>query len=465
MTGKLTKAEEAAAKAAKLAPAIADPDGDGKFPESDELTTSKRPGSEPDYGIGGMTTIGTDELGKNDVGIKNTEEFNKMMSATRATLSGDLTAGVYQRTKDGKTDTVTIYSNVAPDKGQAFNRYYAAAGNTLGDDDNPLPNRGSTYATSAAPSTSKAGTTSYNVLTFTANVDLQGMGRTVTGSGFPAEATGEETRQTTLDAEQKFTGTFHGIPGTYTCTAACTIQHTVAGGLQVTSGTLTFQPTATTDDTDDVHMIAGAIQDDDYLSFGYWVQTQGTGNDMKYGVNTFAGGSMPYGEEQDDGTITAVTLNGTATYEGPATGLYAYKTPSIEDGAVVYTPSASGQFVADTSLMAYFGNASGAGDSVAAEDSFTISGTVENFQDAEGNQIADGWMVNLNSADLGDNGTGLTSNTFAGTTGEGAMGGQWRGKFFGSVGDEVMPTGVAGEFTGHFDNGHVIGAFGATKKD
>ena len=453
-------AERRAAMVAKLAPAIADPDGDGKFPEADELTTSKRPGVEPTYAIGGVTTIGGDELGKNDVGIKNTEEFDKMSSATYAPIT-DFTIGVYQRTKDKKTDTVTIYSDVTADKSQSFNDYYNEARATSDD---------SITLTAAIPdSTDK--TTTYNTLTLQPSQRLDSQGRSLTGSGFPAEATSSsDTSSKTTAADKTFTGTFHGVPGTYTCaTSACIIDHTIAGGLQLRSGsgTLTFKPTATTNDTDDVHMIAGATKDDDYLSFGYWVQTQGTGDDMKYGVNTFAGGSMPFGGALSTDTPNAaiVALNGKATYEGPATGLYAYKTASIEDGKVVHTPSAAGQFVADTSLTAYFGNT--AKGSIADDDRFTISGTVDNFQDAKGNQIDDSWTVSL-KADFSNADKSEAYNQFMGTTGEGAMAGQWRGAFFGeadTTNNDDMPSGVAGEFTGHFVNGHVIGAFGATKTE
>ena len=68
--------------------------------------------------------------------------------------------------------------------------------------------------------------------------------------------------------------------------------------------------------------------------------------------------------------------------------------------------------------------------------------------------------------------TGARTNTFSGaTTGDGV----WSGGIFGPTTDDDSattevdeaesgyPSGVAGEFTGHFDNGHVLGAFGATK--
>ncbi len=174
--------------------------------------------------------------------------------------------------------------------------------------------------------------------------------------------------------------------------------------MTVTAGDLTFQPTETNNDNDDVHMIAGATKDDDYLSFGYWVQTS-TKSDgsMAYGVNTFAGGSMTYGT---DSTASAalLALHGKATYEGPSTGMYALKALAVEDGKVVGTPSEAGQFVADASLTAYFGTGGTAGADgkipgavVSAADSFTIKGMVENFQNADGDTIDGNWIASIST--------------------------------------------------------------------
>ena len=208
----------------------------------------------------------------------------------------------------------------------------------------------------------------------------------------------------------------------------------------------------------------------DYLAFGYWVQTRTTSRgETRYGVNTFATGSLPFGTNPDDANNAEIAaLEGSATYEGPATGMYAYKTASIEDGKVVRTPSAAGQFTADVELTATFG----AGPSVADDDAFDISGTASNFQDADGDMIDSDWSLDLNTASFGTESGGTitdATNTFTGTTGEGSTMGQWSGQFFGEPGtgdaaSSTHPTGVAGKFTGHFENGHVIGAFGATEQ-
>ena len=62
-----------------------------------------------------------------------------------------------------------------------------------------------------------------------------------------------------------------------------------------------------------------------------------------------------------------------------------------------------------------------------------------------------------------------TDDNFTGATSAvPAAAGTWNGTFFGNAdttddADEQYPTAVAGEFDGHFRNGHVAGAFGATR--
>lgn len=450
----------AMARVKKLTAAIADPDRDGQFPEPNELTTTRRPGVEPTYMAGrGAIMIGTDTLGKNDPSINNAREFAEDTTAKRASISG-FNGSVYKRTMDGKTDTVTFYSDAKANEDQAFNAFYPATTSGTA----PL-------ASVAAATTAPAGKTTYNTLTFATTSNLLAGDRTVTGSGFPTvptQAGSTETRTQVTGAGDSFTGTFHGVPGRFSCAtgADCVIEATLAGGIQVATGTMTFTPTETTDDTQEVHVIEGAVPDSDYLSFGYWVQTQGTGDDMKYGINTFAGGSQPFGAALSETTANAaiLALNGTATYEGSATGYYARKDLMVVDGAVKGEPVAAGQFVANADLTAYFGNAGF--DDIANNQRFTIMGTVDNFQDADGETINDNWTLKLNSTMFRNTAVSEAYNAFSGTTGENNLLGQWRGGFYGpSTPANTMPSGVAGEFTGHFNDGHVIGAFGALKQE
>ena len=186
------------------------------------------------------------------------------------------------------------------------------------------------------------------------------------------------------------------------------------------------------------------VADADHLHFGFWVKPPAEGEDA-YSIQTFAGGSMAY-----TGTLTSVT--GDASYTGKAAGVYAQKTMynpetgALEGGHV-------GAFTADVSLMAYFGTSA----DVAVNDQQTLSGIVSNFMDGE-NMIDESWELKLNRTKF-DTGTA----PFEGTTSGGGDDGAWTFSFFGPGTGDPVPTGVAGEFTGHFSHGHVAGAYGATK--
>ncbi len=467
--------EELAAEQARvmgLTKAIADPDGDGKLPEPmDNELTKRRPTGEFAFGTGGQTTVTTgtmvDILDKNDVNIRNANEFQNIDSS-RIDMSGSgFSASVHERTTTtGKTDTITVYTNVEAAKAVPFNTVYADGTTHTG-------------ITTGAAAANDPGETTYRVLTFTEDSDITAGGdNAITGSGFPSGATGSDTVTRELDASSMFSGTFRGVPGSYACgDDACTVEQSTAGGVQVTDGSLTFTPTKTVDDTQDAHAIAGAMPDPDYLSFGYWVQTMAMGSGTKYGVGAFSGGSVPFDDDGDrTNTNQAITdLHGTATYEGSATGLYAKKELSVVDGEVVGTPAYAGQFSADVSLTAHFGNETPTDTTIevghiSANEAFSVSGTVDNFQNAYGDVISANWNLLLNRAPLGT--TGSRSDAFEGTTGTGNSMGQWRGAFFGPNADteagqsdeNTYPGGAAGEFTGHFTDGHVIGAFGATNE-
>ena len=223
------------------------------------------------------------------------------------------------------------------------------------------------------------------------------------------------------------------------------------GNLASATGTWTFTP----DDTD--VMVRGVIKDPEYMQFGYWLQGTEGEDGTTYGVSTFAGGSPVF-------TVSnAQTLTGSASYAGPATGMFVKKT---FDAGGVATPSSSGQFTADANLKAYFDQDTD--ETIAPGLVNSISGTVMNFM--HGGEMIDGkWTVELMRAGFGGSDT-TTNDTFTGaTTGDG----QWQGQFIGTVGTDAddtpavgtPPSGVAGEFNGHFTNGHVIGAFGATMQE
>ena len=126
--------------------------------------------------------------------------------------------------------------------------------------------------------------------------------------------------------------------------------------------------------------VAAVVDDDDYLVFGYWLQTSDEG---EYSFASYNDGGTPYA-----GTLSNVV--GTATYTGSATGLYMRKTFTTDGVTVTTVPEVGGQFMADAVLNASFG-----GGSVADNDKFSITGIIDNFRDANGDLIHDTWIVNL----------------------------------------------------------------------
>ncbi len=100
------------------------------------------------------------------------------------------------------------------------------------------------------------------------------------------------------------------------------------------------------------HIIAGGSHDNDYLAFGYWLQSDGEGDDATYKIGTFASGSMLFGGTAAETAMAALT--GDATYTGSAIGMFVTKTDLDGDnkGPV---ETGSGEFTANTTLTAIFG--------------------------------------------------------------------------------------------------------------
>ena len=471
-----------------LTMAIADPDGDGNFPEGDELSTNKRPSATMTYEVGGdgEIKVGDDTLGKNDINIRNANEFSEK-SEDRIDLT-NFDVSVHERVNaKGATDTLTVYSDADEAGDEPFNEYFDNAAATASGDARVIPAGIDSIAD--ATQDPETGKTVYNTITF--GNDFSTVTKYISSSNIPTTPGTRLVQPSTIKNAQNqdvivytFSGSFFGVPGTYQCASACVISlantpdatfTVVDGPGSTTNVVLTFKPTTTVNDTHDVHMVADVTPDTDYHSFGYWEQTSAKG---VVSVGVFSGGSMPYAQATD-GTFPTTALdalNGTATYEGSAAGLYARKEFSVTDGDVVGTPVAAGQFSADVELTANFGNTSTAGvvdaGHISANEMFTISGTVDNFQDASGDMISN-WSMTLNSAHLraGAADNSEYTGSFSGTTGKDTQG-QWTGALFGdstadtTAGENaatMYPSGITGEFTGHFTDGHVIGAFGATR--
>ena len=279
---------------------------------------------------------------------------------------------------------------------------------------------------------------------------------------FEADPDGDDTTED--DNRMIAMSTFNGIPGTVACSSnECTV--VTDGDEEITSitGTWTFTPTVAMGSMLSEVMVPGVDPDQDYLYFGYWVQATGD-DDNPYGISTFASGSQPFTGADDTFVEDDISmLMGSAEYNGSATGMFVKKT----DGA----PSHAGQFSAMTTLRANFGATDE--NMINVNDAYTISGTVHTFK---GDGVGD-WTVDLMEARF-------TTPTYSSMSrdvathadysatfnGETTGGGGWRGEFFGNperadtpVEASEYPTGVAGEFDAHLDDGHVIGAFGAER--
>lgn len=188
--------------------------------------------------------------------------------------------------------------------------------------------------------------------------------------------------------------------------------------------------------------------DTDYLAMGIWVFgiKSDDGSYSGFRTGTATSGNDPF----DNDGLPALT--GTATYEGPATGLYMSKANANAAPAFDY-------FNATARLTADFGDASAPG---------RISGSITGGMTDGGGALPD---LTLGSADIEQARTGQGGNfqgETGGMTGNGvALSGIWGGKFFGNGANAAEhPGSVAGTFGGNSadDLMSILGSFGAYKQ-
>ena len=255
-------------------------------------------------------------------------------------------------------------------------------------------------------------------------------------------------------ADAEFSGMFNGATGTYTCVSMCSLSTNMNGALVEVGGEWQFAP-------DDNEFLV-PVEDSNYVHFGYWMHKSEENGDPIIMVDAIAGGTA------ESPINTVQELEGRATYEGSATGVYV-KRRVTPDGDV--DNRRGGQFTADAILTATFG-----GGSVPANDHYSIAGSIDDFRDSRGRSVDSSWSVALEAALFGTQQsgalTGTNGNVFSGATeGDQGLMGAWNGRFFGPVvvdnfaampgNQPTFPSGVAGTFSGHFTNGDVLGAFGA----
>lgn len=454
---------DAAARAEKIAPAIARPNPSPAEGASEFDNMIDR--NSPNCTDGGITNC-TRPLTVDGSMVSHSDTKKFTMSSDAPPMVGmDFEGSVHTRAdRDAATaamprvtDEVTVYTNQEDPTPTPFSGeggvYDLDAGGIADNDDNP--HTALTISDSTVVTDAKNGTTVAALINISQHRPSAG-DNTIT---FGKAAT---------NTVKTLSGTFDGAMGTYECTTTCTITigkdgKSAAVFASADGGVVTFVPA-------DGAMIPAP--DTDYLTFGYWVRTSTpmTG-DATTMIAPFAMGKLPYtGLTTYTATITNDTVS--ATYTGPATGMFVHKTDVDGDGKGL-VPTSSGQFTADANLTANF--TSGTDGDLGANFQNAIHGKISNFENSSTGQMIEGWELTLNPAKF-DGTTASGGFSFSAMTsgGKDTPAGGWRGSFFGpatgpdgddadELPDPIQPGSVAGEFLGHFANGHAVGAFGATK--
>jgi len=280
----------------------------------------------------------------------------------------------------------------------------------------------------------------------------------IASSSFDQSAGTKEFKLGTNMNRVMIPGSYHGVSGTYNCTAAadstCAVQlaadgFTLGGTLDTTNaftadgGTWTFKPT-----NPDTKVMS--TPDEDYASYGWWLHKSEDGN--TFTASAFA---------DDRGTVDAAAgitaLRGTATYMGGAAGKYAL---SSSTGGT----NDAGHFTARATLEADFNDD-------------MIMGTIDNFMGADGQSR--NWSVELKESAIGDTGlirqsdddnTDLAADDpgakTAWTIGDtaAAASGAWSGALKDNGDDGVPSVGTGTFYTEFGEDGKMVGAFGVNKQ-
>ena len=236
----------------------------------------------------------------------------------------------------------------------------------------------------------------------------------------------------------RWSGTYNGQAGYFKCLSATCGSRTSNGRVMLGSGDWIFVSTSGTTTV--------TTLDTDYLSGGVWLLVPDDATSAAdYVFGAFADGSDPFTQSNLTG------VQGTATYEGEATGVYS---------AEIAGSTGIGYFDSDVALTADFGDGNDLG---------TISGLMTNFE-VDG-EATDG-RLDLGTANIGSQNSGFFKGSVTGSvTGtdadvERSYTGQWGGQFFGNEETDGKPGSVAGTFGGNSsdDSVNFVGVFGAHKQ-
>ena len=265
---------------------------------------------------------------------------------------------MHSRSDDDATSSedVVVYTNIARPGDQAYETYYGTSDQT------------------GVTGSVNAGTGVLELSTTPANVAAAAEAGLYSSANFPTAGdqirTYPEDDPETDDIDESdsrmFAGSFNDVPGMYTCTGACEATATATGLLRTLTGTWNFTPEAYEADK---YEVVGVVPDADYLYFGYWLKTDEGDDGNDYTFQAFSGGELEFAV----GQISEV--EGSASYRGPAAGVYVQKANFNDAG--MHGTATTGRFRAMANLSATFDG----GATVAAADWFSIKGTVDDFED------------------------------------------------------------------------------------
>ena len=338
--------------------------------------------------------------------------------------------------QDGVMQKGAVFSNIKSAKGQAYDDFFRRP------------------ATSGSVNRNTAYNSSTGQLRFDSTSDTGLEATFFTGDVIPAR-NGDDTNYDAPGGDNPLntSGTYRGIPGTFTCAAACAISRGDDGTIDITSGELAFKPTLSSGQTLADLFVENVIPDAAHLHFGYWMasskQRDGT---YRHVIDTFAGPGGSYagiGDAPPQGVGGRTT--GSATYEGAAGGYYTHE--DSRDGPLERT---HGEFSAEASLKVNF-----TGNTIPAAEHNRVSGTISNFIGDGPADLSD-WTLMLKT-DTGDGDGYARSGKTSDSQNPGAEDGDWSAWLLSSDGNNApqVVDAIMGEFNGNFENGHVAGAFGA----
>ena len=379
------------------------------------------------------------------MGKISTKEFDDYMQSEDMPpmLGDDMYNGItLTRMIGGATETAYVYSDIGSSDGVPFDRMYDLMGGKyliMDDDDGDDPDAGVDNDIITAADAGK--------ISFDAPFGTDDM--------------------ISVDTEGEM-GTFHGVPGTYTCMTGTVTTCIVTRGDMLTideEAMLYFKP------TDRTQEVVTGMQDKDYLYFGWWLKELSSGDFM---FETFAYGSEMFETDK----LADAHLKGRAKYEGSAAGKYVKRDLTADTAK-------AGIFTATAKLLADFDDPTptdaAGGDSHGNDRFGRIDGSIEDFM-ANG-ELLGNWKVTLKNVvfethaaegptDLTSDNRGADANwgymdTFEGMTdlkigaASSMDAGRWEAMFYGNMRDDGEPGSVAGRFNAHTPSVEIAGAFGA----